>query len=141
MYWRQLVLLLLAWYCGVWAEDIFPVFQGFRPYRWADWMSLIMYKPAALVSSAILMVTGSFLALRVTFQHAISLFRLSTNDDSHWLLHATLCMFGLLVFYVQAGKFPFGTTLVIVCASCWMLLRLLSIHLPWRKLREPTNRK
>ncbi|MBR8658593.1 MULTISPECIES: hypothetical protein [Brevibacillus] len=120
-YLRDLLLGLLAWWCGNGAIRLFPV-TPLHPDRLGDWVAFLLFKPVELVMAAILFVLGSVLLGGLIRTHAAEAIRRGVFGEG--CLNALLCVYAGFLGYIQYLKMPMPTLIFGGAAILILLVRM-----------------
>ncbi len=121
-YIRDLLLGLLAWWCGNGAFRLFPS-TPLHLDRQGDWIAFLLFKPVELALAAMLFVLGSIVLGGLIRTHAAEAIRRGFSGGG--CLNAVLCVYAGFLAYVQYVKMPMPTAVFGGAALLCLLVRML----------------
>jgi hypothetical protein len=137
-YIRDLLLGLLAWWCGNGAFRLFPS-TSLQLDRQGDWIALLLFKPVELALSAVLFALGSIVVGGLILTHAAEAVRRGFSGDG-WL-NAVLCVYACFIAYIQYVKMPMPTAVFGGAALLYLLVRMLRRRALQTEIIEMTRKK
>jgi hypothetical protein len=136
VYWRNLLLALLAWHCGDTAVDYIPRSSELHLDRISHFFTLLMFKPAVFLFPMFLVSLASVLLYYLLKAHGRQLFCRHFLTKGERLIHAVIFVLSLFVAYLQLVKMPLFTALFLVSLLCFHLYG----YLRSRMLHEEVSR-
>jgi len=111
---RDLVLAMLAWKCGSWAVNSFPVSPALSVEKWSDIILLFLFHPTDMLLSFIYFGAACWLLYKILARHGSRLFHGTALLKADWILHLLVCLFALFVVSIQLVKITFPTLAVVL---------------------------
>ncbi|MBO8163043.1 MAG: hypothetical protein H0Z34_04875 [Brevibacillus sp.] len=107
IFWRDLLLGLLAWGSGRMAERYVSSIAYLEMNRLSDWLTFVMFRPGACLAVIVFFLFAFWLVWRIAAAHARhALIRHSVVPGPGRMLHVVLLVYALFLLFVLGAKFP-----------------------------------
>lgn len=141
IFWRDLFLGLLAWYCGDQAASYIALKAPFQLSRWAHFHTLLLYRPQLIILPLLFLMICCSLLYLLMKNHGKAFWNRRGVFDTLRLLHGCLLSFALYILLLQTIKTPIPVLLYFLGCFLINLFRYIKHRALHQEIAQITGKK
>lgn len=128
LFWRDLLIGLIAWSCTVYAEKKLATAMFIQPHNYSDWIMLLMFEPVSLLISSSLIVISIYAMYQLSRRHGYLLMARRVFWGIERGVHFIFFLYGAFLLWIEWNKFPWATGIVLSLLFIFELVQFF----PWK---------